>query len=330
MTKLKEQSQLLKASPATMKQKIHMTDSVIRAGIAYGFYTVAFSLPTLNKLDKILIRLQKDICGLPKSSPIVMIQLPHTMFGLEAFSLRNAYLCCIGEQLREALNDTGRLGTIYQGLTNYIFAKNGGTQNILRITKNACVHSPITRTLFLLKHVAGTHIRSTHPNFPLSPTQLETSWITQAQLHHNINLPLCHHFLNKLLLCHITNLSQITLRNGTHLMTSVEFQTYYHKPPKIIQSALKLASQLFCHPTCTLQCSRPCRIHLLHNTLLPQFIIPNQQLPLVQPPPPILHHIEDHPPHPPTHIWTQLKNRPITSIINHKKRLIRDHLTILK
>jgi hypothetical protein len=107
MTKLKEQSQLLKASPATMKQKIHMTDSVIRAGIAYGFYTVAFSLPTLNKLDKILIRLQKDICGLPKFSPNVMIQLPHTMFGLEAFSLRNAYLRCRGEQLREALNNIG-------------------------------------------------------------------------------------------------------------------------------------------------------------------------------------------------------------------------------
>jgi hypothetical protein len=64
-----------------------------------------------------------------------MTQLPHTMFGLEALSLRNAYLYCIKEQLRKALNDTGRLGTIYQGLTNYIFAKHGGAQNIPRITK---------------------------------------------------------------------------------------------------------------------------------------------------------------------------------------------------
>ena len=92
MTKLKEQCHLLKTSPTTMKQKIHMTDSVIRAGVAYGFYIVAFSLPTINKLDKILIRLQKDICGLPKSSSNIMTQLPHNMFGLEAFSLRNAYL----------------------------------------------------------------------------------------------------------------------------------------------------------------------------------------------------------------------------------------------
>jgi len=87
MTKLKEQCQLLKNSPATMRQKIHMTDSVIREGVAYGFYAIAFSLPTINKLDKILIRLQKDICGLPKCSSNIMTQLPHNMFGLEAFSL---------------------------------------------------------------------------------------------------------------------------------------------------------------------------------------------------------------------------------------------------
>jgi hypothetical protein len=56
-----------------------------------------------------------------------MTQLPHEMFSLDAFSLRNAYLRCIGEQLRDALNDKRRLGTIYQGLTNYIFAKTRGT-----------------------------------------------------------------------------------------------------------------------------------------------------------------------------------------------------------
>jgi hypothetical protein len=136
-----------------------------------------------------------------------MTQLLHTMFGLEAFLLRNAYLKCIGEQLGDALNDTGKLGTINQGLTNYIIAKNGGTQNIPRITNNACIRSPITRTLFLLKHVARTYIRSTHPNFPLTPTKLEIDWITQAQLNPTINIKLCHHFLNKLLLCHITDLS---------------------------------------------------------------------------------------------------------------------------
>ena len=252
-----------------------MTDSVIWAGIAYGFYTIAFSLPTINKLDKILIHLQKDLCGLPKSSSNIMIQPPHNMFGLEAFSLRNAYLCCIGEQLRARLKNTGQLGIIYQGLTNYIFAKHDGVQNIPRITPNACVCSPITCILFLLKHVARTHIRSTHPYFLLSPTPLETSWITQAHLHDNITLLLYHHFLNKLLVCHITKLSQITLPNGTHLMTPIEFQIHHQKPTKIIKSALILASQLFCHPSCTPQCPRPCHAHLPHNTLVLQFITPN-------------------------------------------------------
>jgi hypothetical protein len=178
MTKLNEQCKILKASPATMKQKIHMTDSIIRVRTAYGFYTVAYSMPTINKLDKILIRLHKSICGMPKSTSNIMTQLPQNMFGLEAFSLRNAYLRCIGENLRDALNDTGQLGIIFQGLTNYIFAKNGGAQNIPRITQQACVRSPITRTIFLLKHIAGSHIRNNTDGFLLSSTPLETLWLT--------------------------------------------------------------------------------------------------------------------------------------------------------
>jgi hypothetical protein len=55
MTKLQEQCKLLKAGPTTMKQKIDMTNSIIRACIANGFYIVAFSTPTIIKLDKILI-----------------------------------------------------------------------------------------------------------------------------------------------------------------------------------------------------------------------------------------------------------------------------------
>ena len=55
------------------------------------------------------------------------------MFGIEAFSLKNAYLRCIGEQLRNALNDKGKLGIIYRGLTNFILAKHGGVKNKPRI-----------------------------------------------------------------------------------------------------------------------------------------------------------------------------------------------------
>ena len=80
-------------------------------------------------------------------------------------------------------------------------------------------HPPCaTRTIFLLKHIAGIHIRNNKDGFILSPTQLETIWLTQARNRPNININLCHHFLNKLLVYHINNLSQITLPNGTHLM----------------------------------------------------------------------------------------------------------------
>ena len=55
------------------------------------------------------------------------------MFGIETLSLRNTYLRCIGEQLRNASNDKGKLGTIYKGLPYYILSKNGGAKNIHRI-----------------------------------------------------------------------------------------------------------------------------------------------------------------------------------------------------
>lgn len=74
-----------------------MVDTIIRAGIAYSFYAVPYSLPTIKKLDKKIIATQKTICGLPKRTTNVITQLPHDLFGLEAFSLKNAYLICIGE-----------------------------------------------------------------------------------------------------------------------------------------------------------------------------------------------------------------------------------------
>ena len=57
--KLKEQCKLLKNSPTIMKQKMHIIDSIIRAGIAYAFYSVPFSYSTIKKLDKHIIRLHK-------------------------------------------------------------------------------------------------------------------------------------------------------------------------------------------------------------------------------------------------------------------------------
>ena len=41
-----------------------------------------------NKIRLKIIGIQKTICGLPKCNANVITQLPHDLFGLEAFSLK--------------------------------------------------------------------------------------------------------------------------------------------------------------------------------------------------------------------------------------------------
>ena len=150
-TKVIDQCKQLSKCPATIKQKINMVDTVIRAGIAYSSLQFHTPYQLSKNLDKKIIAIQKTICGLPKSTANIITQLPHDLFGLEAFSLKNAYLRCIGEQLRNALNDPGRLGKIYKGLIQHILAKAGGAEDIPRIKRQDCIRSPTTRTLFLMK-----------------------------------------------------------------------------------------------------------------------------------------------------------------------------------
>jgi hypothetical protein len=225
--KVIKQCQALVACPATMKQKINMADTVIRAGIAYSFYAVPYSIPAIKKLDKKIIALHKTICGIPKCTSNIATQLPHNLFGIEAFSLQNAYLRCIGEQLQNALNDKGRIGKIYTGILQFILAKYGGSQEITRIKYHHCVRSPITRTLFLLKHKAGVHLKSTIDNFLLTPSSLETAWMQEAQMLHGLNPNTSLKLLHKLLIHNITTLDQITMPNGTTLMNKEEFKIYH-------------------------------------------------------------------------------------------------------
>jgi hypothetical protein len=102
----------------------------------------------------------KTICGLPKSTPNIRTKLPHDQYGLDAHSLKTEYLTYIGKQLRNALNDPGRLGIIYKGLTNHILAKNGGAQHLPLLKKEACLHFPTTRILYLLKHNGQAYIQT--------------------------------------------------------------------------------------------------------------------------------------------------------------------------
>jgi hypothetical protein len=106
-------------------------------------------MPTIQKLNTKIFAFQKKICGLPLCTPNITTQLPHDLFGVEAFSIKNAYFTCINKLLRNTLNDIGRLRKIYIGLTNYILIKH-----------TDCIRSPSTRTIFLFKEKAHVHIKS--------------------------------------------------------------------------------------------------------------------------------------------------------------------------
>ena len=174
MNKLMKQAQLLLQSPTTLKQKLKLVDTVIRPGIVYSFYAVPYSMPTITKLDQKIIGLQKAICGLPKSTPNITTKFPHEQYGLAAHSLKTEYLTCIGKLLCNTLNDLGKLGTIYKGLTNHIFAKYGGAQHLPSLNKEACLHSPTSRTLYLLKHNGRAHVQTENITFPHMDTPLAT------------------------------------------------------------------------------------------------------------------------------------------------------------
>jgi hypothetical protein len=279
MNKLIKQTHLLLNSLATLKQKLKMVDTVIRPGIAYSFYAVPYSMPNIAKLDQKIIALQKAICGLPKSTPNITMRLPHDQFGLNAHFLTTEYFTCIGKQLRNALNDPGRLGTIYIGLTNHILAKYGGSQHLLLLNKEACLYSPTARILYLLKHNGLAYIQTDKITFPQNDTPLATIWHQKTINHPNLTANLNRKYLNQLLLFNITTLEQITLPDRTTIMNEKEFQQYHKKSTPTIKKALKTASHLFCTSICTNACMTPCNIHQQSYTLLPEIANhPNQAL----------------------------------------------------
>ena len=315
-----------------MKQKIQMVDTVIRAGIAYSFYAVPYSFPAIKKLDIRIIVLHKIICGLPKCMLNAVTQLPHNLFGTEAFSLKNAYITCIGEQLINALNDQGQLRIIYTGLTTHILAKHGGSLNLPRISPHDCTRSPITRTLYLLKTIGGAHLKSTLVKFPLLTTPIETQWMQQMYNIPTLTTTSSLTYLYKLILHNITDLKQLTHPNGTHLITNEEFKYYYDTPTKAIKATLDHIKTLFCEPTCQSQCPHNCLVHPPPNTLKTPYRILNHQLhPRIRtqyahpPPLPPPEH-----PRPPIHIQHKHSLYPIHSIINDRSHTYIDKNNIIK
>jgi hypothetical protein len=257
---------------------------------------------------------------------------------MDAFSIKNAYLTCIRNQLRNALNDTGRLGKIYIGLIHYILAKFGGALNLPRLKPTDCLQSPTTRTLYLLKDVGHIYIKSSLPDFSLNPTPLETQWLEVASNQPFLLPQGSLKLLYKLLLYHITTISHITLPNGTHLMSIPDFKTYYATPTTLIKQALTVAKQLFCHPLYFPHCHNPCLLHHPLCTLLPQYvtldhiILPRLRphpLPLPLPSPYLPVPLPPHPYHPHYVLQNPLQF-PITLILHHKHHKLLDTNHIFK
>jgi hypothetical protein len=107
--------------------------------------------------------------------------------------------------------------------------KYGGSQYLPLLNKEACLHSPTSRTLYLLKHNGKAHIQTENTTFPTMETPLTTIWLQKATIYPTITPNLSRKYLHQLLLLNITTLEQITLPNRTTIMNEKEFQQYHNK-----------------------------------------------------------------------------------------------------
>jgi disulfide oxidoreductase YuzD len=158
-------------------------------------------------------------------------QLPHNLFGMDAFSFKTSCLKCIGEQFRDALNDQGRLGTIYKGLTKFLMAKYGGSTTLTKITIATCLHSPTTRTIALLIE-NDVQIKSFDQNFHATCTEIEQQWENRKHkltIQQQANI---QKLLYKLYTFNVYILNNITMPNRITLMNPKDFKKNTIHAPK--------------------------------------------------------------------------------------------------
>ena len=130
LKKTKQYGKLLANSPASLKQKIKILNTIIKPQIAYAYHAVLFPKLDIEKLDKLINTIIKETCNIPKSTANILTHLPHGKFGINVTSLLPDYIHCIGQQLLQVINEPCQLGTIYQGLTKYITTNYGGSLHV--------------------------------------------------------------------------------------------------------------------------------------------------------------------------------------------------------
>ena len=154
-------------SLASMKQKIHLLNAIIKLGIAYAYYAVHFSKPDIKKLENVISKLTKKICSIPKSMTNILTHLPHKGFGIKPTSLLFTRLHKLdSKQLLHALNDQGQLGQIYQGITKHIIANFGRSLHLLHLKYQACLRSPIAQILYMLEREYKIYMNTKDKTFP--------------------------------------------------------------------------------------------------------------------------------------------------------------------
>ena len=109
--------------------------------------------------------------------------------------------------------------------------------------------------------------------------------------------------------------------NGTTLMNLDDFKIYHSNPTKLIKSALNIANQLFCHPSCHQECHLPYSTtppRTLKNdyTIINHTIIPQHPTPLYTPESPY--------PPPTNNMFNNPRQFPIHTILDHKQRQLID------
>ena len=134
---------------ASLQQKIKILKTIIRPAIEYVFIVAPFYVPDIKKLYKLLIKLTKFMCNIPKESPNILAQLPHQTFNIEVFSTLPRYVTTLNEQLTHTLNDPSPLGHIYQRILKFIANKYGGVEHLPRFKFRMCSRSPTNISLYI-------------------------------------------------------------------------------------------------------------------------------------------------------------------------------------
>jgi hypothetical protein len=176
-----------------------------------------------------------------------------TFLGTLSLTVLKSPVFLLVEQLRDALNNQGRLGIIYKGLTKHIVAKHGGSTTLTPI-RIACLYSSTTKTIALLIK-NRVQIASFDTPFHTTCTMIENKWNKKKHKLTPLQQANKQKILHKLYTFNIYIFEDLTMTNGTTLMNPNKLKKQYNSCPTIIKIALHHCQIMFCqYNTCETNC----------------------------------------------------------------------------